>query len=578
MSPRVIKRLMGYIKRQPLALAGMLLCALAGVPLSLLVPVLAGRAIDCITGPGNVDFDLIFGILRVTLICVCASGALSWGGQALSRVISVNVSRDMRMEAFERVNRAPLAKLDSSRRGDMVSRLVGDTDGVTEGLTQALAVLFPGVVTILSTIAVMSVINIQMALIVVLVTPLSIVFARFVGTRTSDYFRAQTRAQGRISGHVSEMVGNLTVVQTLGAQEKSAEEFEALADEYYDACFNATFYSSVINPGTRFVNAIVFAAVGVVGILNAISGNISIGGVSAFLSYATQYTRPFNEVTAAISLIQTAIAGAERVFEIIDWEPEPSDSEDAGQPRASAGNVRIERLTFSYQKDRPLIRDLNLTARSGQRIALVGPTGCGKTTLINLLMRFYDPDSGAIYIDDAPSDALRRDNLRGLFGMVLQDTWLKRATVRENIAYARPDASPDEIEEAARTALAHSFIRRLPQGYDTVLDAGGGNLSEGQRQLLCIARIVLAKPDMLILDEATSSIDTRTEAAIQQAMENLMEGHTSFIVAHRLSTIQKADQILVMKDGMIIERGRHDELLAANGFYSRLYQSQFAVE
>lgn len=576
MKKRVVGRMLDYLRPYRGLLALAFAAALLSVPLGLLAPVLIGQAVDAIIAPGNVDFAAIARTLVWLALAVLGASGLGWLMQVLTRKISARASQDMRREAFAKINAAPLSRIDTHRHGDLVSRLVNDADAVSEGYLQAISQLLPGVVTIVATVIVMCVLNLWIALVVIVVTPLSILFARYVGVRTSRYFRQQGDAQGSLSGYINEMVGNQPIVQAMGFEEQSAEEFAELTDAYYEANFKATFYSSVINPGTRFVNAIVYAAVAVFGALYALSGGITIGGLSAFLSYANQYTRPFNEVTAVLTQMQSAIASAGRLFEVIDWETERPDTPDAVELRHAQGHVTAEEVYFSYTPDKPLIRDFTMEAQPGQRVALVGPTGCGKTTLINLLMRFYEIDSGEIAVDGQPIDRIRRNALRGRYGMVLQDTWLKQVTVRENIAYARPDATEDEIIAAARTALAHSFIKRLPNGYDTVLDAGGSNLSAGQRQLLCIARIVLARPDMLILDEATSSIDTRTEIAIQRAMEGLMQGHTSFIVAHRLSTIQNADIILVMRDGQVIERGTHAALLEAGGFYAELFESQFA--
>lgn len=572
---QVIRHILRYLKPYRPTLLAAFAAALCSVPLGLLAPVLIGRAVDAAVGPGDVDFSTIIQSLGLLLTTVCASALFSWGMQWLARKVSAQAAQDMRRDAYDRLNVVPLSRLDTHKHGDLVNRLVVDADIVSEGLLQALAQLLPGIVTILATIVVMCILNLWIALVVILVTPLSILFARFVGVRTSAFFHKQSNDQGRLSSYINEMVGNQPLVQALGFEEKAAEEFAGLASSYYESNFKATFYSSIINPGTRFVNAIVYAAVAVFGALYAIAGGITVGGLSAFLTYANQYTKPFNEVTAVLTQMQSAIASARRMLEITGWEAERSDPEGAVRLTAVEGHVAAERVCFSYVKDRPLIRDFTMDAKPGQRIALVGPTGCGKTTLINLLMRFYEIDSGEISVDGVPIDYIQKDSLRGCYGMVLQDTWLKQASVRENIAYARPAASMAEVVEAAKTALAHNFIMRLPEGYDTVLEEGGSNLSAGQRQLLCIARIVLAKPDMLILDEATSSIDTRTEIAIGRAMDALMAGHTSFVVAHRLSTIQNADQILVMEDGRIVERGTHDALLEKGGFYARLFKSQF---
>lgn len=576
MNTDVIKRLLSYLKPHRAALIGAFVAALCSVPIGLLAPVLIGNAVDIIAAEGGIDFSAIAIVLVQLGVTIAASSLLIWLMQVQTRKVSAKAAQDLRTAAFQRISTAPLSKIDTHRHGDIVSALVNDADAVSEGLLQAVSQLFPGVITILATIVIMCVLNVWIAMLVIFVTPLSIFFARYVGTRTSKYFFEQSSAQGKLSAYVNEMVGNRDVVQSLGYGEQSAEHFAKLSGDLYESNFKATLYSSIVNPGTRFVNALVYAAVGVLGALYAVSGGITIGYLSAFLAYANQYTRPFNDITAVLTQMQNAIASAQRIFRIIDWPEETPDQEDASTPENSSGHVEINDLFFSYDKSRPLIQDFNLNAKPGMRIALVGPTGCGKTTLINLLMRFYDIDSGEILVDGTPSQKIKRSSLRGLYGMVLQETWLKYGTVRENIAYAKPDATLEEITEAAKTALAHSFIRRLPQGYDTIVKDGGSNLSAGQRQLLCIARIMLAKPDMLILDEATSSIDTRTEIAIQRAMERLMQGHTSFIVAHRLSTILDADLIIVMKAGRIIEQGTHTQLLDKGGFYSNLFQSQFA--
>lgn len=571
----ILSRLWMYLKAYRFRLIFILFAAVLSVPLGLLVPVLVGEAIDLAVGSGNVNFTGIFDILILILACTVASAFLAWAVQSMTQSVAAKISQDIRREAFKAINKAPIGKLDTSAHGDIVSRLVNDADAVAEGLTQALSQLIPGSVTIIATLIVMCTLNIPIALIVILVTPISIFFARYVGLHTSKYFKEQAGVQGEMSGLINEMVGNQLIIQSLGYEDSAAERFEELTDSYYKSNFNATFYSSVGNPGTRFVNSIVYLGVGIFGAFYAISGGITIGGLSVFLSYANQYTKPFNEVTAVLTQIQSAVTGAKRLLNITDWKPEQPDAENAEMPKSSGGNVKSENVNFSYVKGKPLIKNMNFNAQRGQRIALVGPTGCGKTTLINLLMRFYEIDSGDIKLDGSSIKNINRDSLRKLYGMVLQETWLKEATVHDNIAYAKPDSTREEVVMAAKTAYAHSFIRRLPEGYDTVIKSGGANLSAGQRQLLCIARIVLAKPDIFILDEATSSIDTRTEISIQRALDSLMEGHTSFIVAHRLSTIRNADLILVMKDGEIVERGTHDELLNKDGFYAWIFRSQF---
>ncbi|NLW78528.1 MAG: ABC transporter ATP-binding protein [Ruminococcaceae bacterium] len=571
-----LARLIAQLGGHKRLLAGAILGAVTSVPLGLLGPVFIGQAIDGIIGPGQVDFAAILRGLVLLGITALASAALQWLMLVCTRKLSAQAAQRMRRQAFAAVNAAPLQRIDGHPHGDIVSRLVNDADAVAEGLLQALSQLLPGVITIVATVVLMFWLNALIAVIVIVLTPLSILFARFIARRTTRMFRAQTRAQGAMSAYVNEHVREQALLRAFGAEAHSAAEYGALSEDYFNANFKATFYASVANPGTRFINALVYAAVGIVGAVLALNGAITVGGVSAFLAYANQYTKPFNEVSAVLAQMQSAFASAERLFELADWQPEAPDADDAAAPAHSAGHVQAQNVQFSYDGVTPLIRDLSFEAKPGQRVALVGPTGCGKTTVINLLMRFYEIDGGEITVDGADARKIKRNALRGLYGMVLQDTWLKQATVRENIAYARPDATLEDVMEAARAAHAHSFIKRLPNGYDTVLDSGGENLSAGQRQLLCIARVMLEKPDMLILDEATSSIDTRTEMLIQRALEKLMQGHTSFIVAHRLSTIESADSILVMDAGRIVERGTHAQLLEQGGFYAKLYHSQFA--
>lgn len=551
------------------------LCSMAFVPLGLLGPVFIGRAIDGIIGKNQVDFTVVFQNLVWLGLCSAAGGLLQWATLSLSRRLSATTTTDMRNRAFASVNAAPLSRIDKHAHGDIVSRLVNDADALAEGLLQAISQLVPGIVTIITTIVLMFTLNVPIALMVTLVTPLSALFARFIARRTSKLFRAQSAAQGTVSAHVNETVQGQALIRAFGYEEGITQTFEEKNKKYFDIYTKATFYSSIGNPGTRFVNSVVYAAVGVFGAILAIGGGITVGGLSAFLTYANQYTRPFNEVSAVTTQMQAAFAAAERLFEVIDWAPELPDKTNAMAPSHCNGNILANNIFFSYNTGKPLIEDISFEAKSGQRIALVGPTGCGKTTMINLLMRFYELNSGKILVDGVDVRKIKRNKLRGLYGMVLQDSWLKHATVRANIAYGKPHATDDEVRAAAESANVHRLIMRMPNGYNTVLESGGEGLSAGQKQLLCIARIMLAKPDMLILDEATSNIDTRTELRIQKALEELMHGRTSFIVAHRLSTIEQADMILVMDAGAIVERGTHRELLKLGGFYSELYHSQF---
>lgn len=568
----VIKRILGYTRPYRLQLMLAFTGATVNVIFTLLIPVIIGKIIDEIIGINHVNFDRIIQKIIILTAVILISSLFQWIMNVSTRKLSSFVSRNMRNDAFEKLNRVPLKFIDANPHGDIISRLVNDADAVSEGLLQGFTQLFPGVATIIGTLVIMLLLNVRIALVVIIVTPLSIVFAGFVTKRTNRYFTRQSELQGELSGYINEMVTNKDLVSAFNYQKTCMTEFNRITDDYCEAGFKAVFYSSVSNPGTRFVNSIVFGCVCVLGAIMIIMGNISIGQVSAFLTYANQYTKPFNEVTSVFTQLQTALASARRMFHLIDADKEP-EIENPAAILAAQGNVHIDNISFRYHPDVPLIENFKLDVKSGQRIAIVGPTGCGKTTLINLLMRFYDVDSGDIRVDDTSIYQIQRKDLRDQYGMVLQETWLKNVTVRENIAYGKPDAAIDEIIAAANSAHAHGFIKRLENGYDTVIAPEGSNLSAGQRQLLCIARIMLCQPDMLILDEATSSIDTRTEMLIQQAFEKLMKGRTSFIVAHRLSTIQTADVIIVMNQGHIIEQGNHQELLAQKGFYYELYNS-----
>lgn len=570
----VIPRLWAYAKPYGIFLFLGLVCAVISIALALWMPVLIGRGVDYIVGPGQVDFS---GIMRYVVILGVNIGVtviFQYLMSLCTNQITYKTIQDIRKEAFEKFNTVPLKYIDSHSHGDLMSRFVNDIELISNGLLQGLTQLFTGVVTILGTLGFMLSINLRITVVVVLVTPLSIFVAGIIARLSYNKFREQSVVRGELSGFVEEMVGNQKVVTAFSHEAAAEQEFESINQRLYRCGVRAQFYSSLTNPSTRFVNAMVYAAVGITGALSAIRGGLSVGQLSSFLAYANQYTKPFNEVTGVLTEIQTAFASARRVFTLLDEPPEPSDAALPALPLAE-GAVRAEHVDFSYQPDTRLIRDLNINAEPGQRIALVGPTGCGKTTIINLLMRFYDVNRGTIAVDGHPVKGVTRSSLREQYGMVLQDTWLFSGTIRENIAYGRPDASDDEIVEAARKAYADSFIRQLEKGYDTQIAEGGENLSQGQRQLLCIARVMLTRPPMLILDEATSSIDTRTEIRIQNAFNDMMKGRTSFVVAHRLSTIREADIILVMNQGRIVEQGNHASLLAQNGFYTKLYNSQF---
>lgn len=570
----VIPRLWAYAKPYGIFLFLGLVCAVISIALSLWMPVLIGHGVDYIVGPGQVDFS---GVMRYVVILGVNIGVtviFQYLMSLCTNQITYKTIQDIRKDAFEKFNTVPLKYIDSHSHGDLMSRFVNDIELISNGLLQGLTQLFTGVVTILGTLAFMLSINLSITAVVVLVTPLSIFVAGIIARLSYNKFKEQSMVRGDLSGFVEEMVGNQKVVSAFGYEEKAEQQFEAINQRLYRCGVRAQFYSSLTNPSTRFVNAMVYAAVGITGAISVIGGGLSVGQLSSFLAYANQYTKPFNEVTGVLTEIQTAFASARRVFALLDERPEPSDAELPALPPAE-GAVCVEHVDFSYQPDTRLIKDLNINAEPGQRIALVGPTGCGKTTIINLLMRFYDVNRGSIVVDGHPVKSVSRSSLRGQYGMVLQDTWLFSGTIRENIAYGRPDATDAEIVEAARKAYADSFIRQLEKGYDTQIAEGGDNLSQGQRQLLCIARVMLTKPPMLILDEATSSIDTRTEVRIQNAFNDMMKGRTSFVVAHRLSTIREADRILVMNQGRIVEQGSHETLLAQNGFYTKLYNSQF---
>lgn len=572
----VFKKVLLRLKRYWAALALSLVLAIIFVVLSLYIPILVGNAIDCIVEAGSVDFSAMKNHLYGVAVCSLVAAGAQWIMSQINNRMTYNVTRDIRNEAFRHIQVLPLSYLDKHAQGDIVSRVIADIDTFADGLLMGFTQLFTGVMTILGTLFFMVRIHWGIALVVVCITPLSLVVANFIASRTYSMFKLQTVIRGEQTGLIDETIGNIKVVRAFGHEEAAMEQFDEINGRLQGASLRAIFFSSLVNPCTRFVNSVVYAGVGLAGALIAISGGISVGNLTSFLNYANQYTKPFNEISGVVTELQNALACAGRVFELIEAPERTPEPVEAQYPPEVKGAVEIKDVQFSYDPAKPLIRNFDLSVQPGQRVAIVGPTGCGKTTLINLLMRFYDPDAGEICLDGIDTMHMYRKELRRSIGMVLQDTWLKAGTIRENIAMGKPDATESEIIAAAKQAHAHSFIRRLPNGYDTVISESGDGLSQGQKQLLCIARVMLCLPPMLILDEATSSIDTRTEARIQKAFNTMMEGRTSFIVAHRLSTIQEADIILVMRDGHIVEQGKHEQLLEKRGFYANLYQSQFA--
>ena len=572
-----IKRVLAYIGNYKWWVLVSLLLAGVTVAATLYAPILVGNAVDLIIAPGNVDFAAIRTILYRMAVVVAITGAAQWLMNHINNRITYQVVKDIRTRAFDHLEILPLRYIDSHPSGDVISRIIADIDQFSEGLLMGFTQLFTGVITILGTLGFMFVINYRIAVVVVFVTPVSLVVASEIAKRTYFMFRKQSETRGELTSLVDEMLGNQKIVQAFGHEDEAQQQFEEINERLRGYSLRATFFSSITNPCTRFVNSMVYASVGVAGALAAVRGLLSVGQLSIFLSYANQYTKPFNEISGVVTELQNALASAARVFELIDEEPLAPEPADAAELQKADGSVAMDHVYFSYRSDVKLIENFNLDVKPGQRIAIVGPTGCGKSTVINLLMRFYDVDSGAVRVDGHDIRRVTRRSLRANYGMVLQETWLKSGTIRENIAYGKPDATEEEVIRAAKEAHAHSFIRRMPQGYDTVISEDGGNLSQGQKQLLCIARVMLCLPPMLILDEATSSIDTRTEIRIQKAFDKMMEGRTSFVVAHRLSTIREADVILVMRDGHIVEQGKHEELLARDGFYAQLYNSQFAA-
>lgn len=577
MQKDTIKKVLDYIKKYKILVALSLIFAAVTVALTLYVPILTGRAVDFIIGKGNVDFDSLIKIAVEIVVIVAITAVLQWLMSICNNKITYGVVRDIRNEAFEKIERMPLSYIDTHEHGDIVSRIIADVDTFADGLLMGFTQAFTGIITIFGTLIFMVTINFKITILVVLVTPLSLVIANFIAKRTYKLFRKQSEIKGKQTGIINEMIGNQKVVKAYSKEADVLERFDEINDELQKVSLKAIFYSSTTNPATRFVNAMVYAVVGIVGAIFAINGHISVGGLSSFLSYANQYTKPFNEISSVITELQNALACAARIFDLIYEKSEEPDKEGAIESLSIDGTVSLKNVNFSYVPDKKLIENFSLDVKKGQKIAIVGPTGCGKTTLINLLMRFYDVNSGSISISGENIMDMTRDTLRNSYGMVLQETWLKAGTIKENLMMGNESATMNEVIEAAKASHAHSFIRRLENGYDTYIGEDGGSLSQGQKQLLCIARVMLTKPPMLILDEATSSIDTRTEIKIQEAFNILMKGRTSFIVAHRLSTIREADVILVMKDGNIIEQGNHDELMEKGGFYANLYNSQFAV-
>jgi ATP-binding cassette subfamily B multidrug efflux pump len=570
-----LRRVLRCLKPYGALLALSLLLAAGSVAGTLYLPILVGRAVDRIAGPGKVDFAGVAAVLQRVLIVAGGTAVLQWIMNDVNNRVAFRVVRDVRAQAFAHLQVLPLRYLDAHPAGELVSRVIADADTFADGLLMGFAQLFTGVLTILGTLLFMLSLDWRITLVVVVLTPLSLFTARFIARRTYHLFKEQSETRGEQTALVTELVENQKLVRAFTHEEQSLRDFDEVNGRLARSSMRATFYSSLTNPVTRFLNSVVYAGVALAGALAAVAGAVSVGGLVSFLSYANQYTKPFNEISGVVTELQNALACAGRLFELIDEPAEPADAPDAEALQNAAGGVTLEHVAFSYTKERELIRDLSLQVKPGERVAIVGPTGCGKTTLINLLMRFYDVDGGGISVDGRDVRSLTRASLRRSYGMVLQDTWLKTGTVRENLSLGRPDASMEEIAAAAKAARADSFIRRLPQGYDTVIGEGQGGLSQGQRQLLCITRVMLCLPPMLILDEATSSIDTRTEVKIQQAFDRMMEGRTSFVVAHRLSTIRGADVILVMKDGRVVEKGKHEELLQRGGFYAKLYNSQF---
>lgn len=573
---QTLKRILRCIKKYSVLVVFSLICAAVSVVLTLYAPILMGNGVDKIVGAGNVDFDGLKAVLVKLVVVVAITAIAQWLMNIINNRITYKVVNDVRTMAFDKLSRLPLSYVDSHTHGDIVSRIIADVDQFSDGLLMGFTQLFTGVMTIVGTLVFMLSINRIITVVVVVITPVSLFAASFIAKKTYNMFKKQSEIKGELTSIVNEMVENQKVVTAFSMEDRVNDRFNEVNDRLNVAGLKATFFSSTTNPVTRFVNSLVYTGVGIIGAVMAIKGRITVGQLSSFLSYANQYTKPFNEISGVVTELQNAMASAARVFELIDEEAEIADKSDAVVLKDVSGSVKLTDVDFSYDKSKELIKDLNLDVKPGARIAIVGPTGCGKSTVINLLMRFYDVDSGSIAVSGHDIKDVTRHSLRENYGMVLQETWLKSGTIKENIAYGRPNATDEEIIEAAKQSHAHSFIKRLPKGYDTMITEDGGNLSQGQKQLLCITRVMLDLPPMLILDEATSSIDTRTEIRIQRAFNKMMKGRTSFVVAHRLSTIKESDVILVMKDGHIIEQGNHETLLAMNGFYTNLYNSQFA--